>query len=119
MKKILFCFLLLILILPLVKINSQTKAPPNPGNSVFFDMSGFPQWAKDLRRGEIITFGAFPFTYFFTSLVYDTYRCANNGWDTRYAPWPVKSAGAVELSQSEHFATLGVLHRIIKVSIGG
>jgi len=32
-----------------------------------FDMTGFPQWTKDLRRAEIVAFGSFPFMYLFTS----------------------------------------------------
>ena len=76
--------------------------------SVQFDMTGFPQWSKDLRRAEIVAFGSFPFMYFFTNLGFDTYRCATHGWDTRYAPWPLKPAGAVEQTQSEKVMTLGI-----------
>jgi hypothetical protein len=76
--------------------------------SVQFDTTGFPQWAKDLRRGEIVAFGSFPFAYFFTNFFYDTYRCATHGWDTRYAPWPVKSPDAVEKTQQEQIAALGI-----------
>ncbi|MDR0719909.1 MAG: hypothetical protein LBF78_09760 [Treponema sp.] len=76
--------------------------------SVQFDTTGFPQWAKDLRRGEIIAFGSFPFAYFFTNFFYDTYRCATHGWDTRYAPWPVNSSDSVEKTQKEQVAALGI-----------
>ena len=33
-----------------------------------FDMTGFPQWARDLRRAEIVAFGSFPFMYLFTNV---------------------------------------------------
>jgi len=73
-----------------------------------FDMSGSPQWLKDLRRGEIVAFGSFPFTFFFTSFAIDTYRTATHNWDTRYAPWPMKSAGAVDMTWNEQALTIGV-----------
>jgi hypothetical protein len=66
------------------------------------DGSAFPQWAKDLRRTEIIAFGIFPFTMFTATMVMDTWRASQHNWDTRYAPWPFKSAGAVEMTNGEH-----------------
>jgi hypothetical protein len=68
--------------------------------------SEFPQWAHDLRRYDIILFGSFPFTYWFASTVMDTYRSSQHDWDTRYAPWPVKSAGAVNMTNDEYAITL-------------
>jgi hypothetical protein len=73
-----------------------------------FDMTGFPQWAKDLRRGEIVAFGTFPFAYLFTNLTVDTIRYASHDWDRRYAPWPIKSTGSIDLSQKEEFRNLGI-----------
>jgi hypothetical protein len=51
----------------------------------------FPQWARDLRRADIITFGVFPFTFFLASVIVDTYRFSQHDWDSQYAPWPVGS----------------------------
>jgi len=67
-----------------------------------------PQWTKDLRRWEIVAFGSFPFTMFFATFGMDMYRFANQGgWqDTRYAPWPLKSAGAVEMTNKEYETTM-------------
>ncbi|MDR2073215.1 MAG: hypothetical protein LBP60_07265 [Spirochaetaceae bacterium] len=62
---------------------------------------GKPQWVKDLRRAEIVALGSFPFAVFFTATFVDLYRCASHGWDRRYAPWPVKSAGAVSMNDNE------------------
>jgi hypothetical protein len=64
-------------------------------------MTGFPLWAKDLRRAEIVAFGSFPFTFFFATTIMDTYRASQHGWDTRYAPWPVKAAGSIDMSGDE------------------
>jgi hypothetical protein len=73
-----------------------------------FDTDGFPQWVKDLRRGEIVAFGSFPFTMFFSLTAVDLYRSATHGWDTRYAPWPAKSAGAVDMTEDEQMRTLTI-----------
>ncbi|MDR1411133.1 MAG: hypothetical protein LBI91_02870 [Spirochaetaceae bacterium] len=66
----------------------------------------FPQWALDLRRFDIIMFGSFPFTYWFASTGMDLYRSSQHNWDTRYAPWPVKSAGAINMTTDEYKITL-------------
>jgi len=73
-----------------------------------FDMTGFPQWARDLRRWEIIAFGAFPFAYFISRFGVDTLRFANNDWDRRFAPSPFNSGVRPERTQSEIFLTIGV-----------
>lgn len=46
----------------------------------------FPQWAKDLRRAEIIFIGTIPFSFFYSSFSYDFYRYASNGFDESLAP---------------------------------
>jgi len=68
----------------------------------------FPQWAKDIRRWEIVAFGSFPFAMFFATFGMDTYRFADKGgWqDTKYAPWPLKSAGAIEMTTKEYETTM-------------
>ncbi|MCL2479038.1 MAG: hypothetical protein FWF22_06025, partial [Treponema sp.] len=73
-----------------------------------FDMTGSPQWAKDLRRGEIVAFGSFPFTFFFSSFFMDTYRYVSNNQDIRYAPWPFKPAGAVDMTYDQQMLTIGI-----------
>ena len=76
--------------------------------SIHFDLSRYPQWTRDLRRGSIVAFGSFPFTYFFTSFGYDIFRMSTNNWDSRYAPWPFTSAGAIERSNSEKLMVVGI-----------
>ena len=97
-------FLILLLFFSLPGLQAQ----PYSTESNQFDTSDFPQWAKDLRRAEIIAFGSFPFTYFFSNFAYDTYRWSNNGWDTRYAPWPIKGAGAIEQNKDEKLKVIGI-----------
>jgi len=51
----------------------------------------FPQVLKDLRRGEILLAGSFPFSLFIALEVFDLYRFASNDWAQEYAPWPFRS----------------------------
>ncbi len=71
---------------------------------VAYSKDEFPSWALDLRRAEIVAFGALPFTVFFTQIGIDTQRFASNGWDQRYAPWPLKPAGAYPLPEEDRLA---------------
>jgi len=97
-----YFFLFVLLFFSFSVLHAQTTSPPVSSlPSSQFDMTGFPQWSKDLRRGEIIAFGSFPFAYFFTTFSYDSYQWATHGWNTQYAPWPIKSAGAVEPSKGQ------------------
>ena len=68
----------------------------------------FPQWARDLRRGVIITFGVFPFMMFFNTFAVDTYRASQHGWSRQYLPWPLKGAGAVDRTGNEQVLSLSV-----------
>lgn len=86
---------------------TQTQTTPTQP-AAQFDMTEFPLWARDLRRAEVIAFGAFPFVYLFSNFGFDTYRFATHGGDTRYAPWPFNSAGTIEKTQSEKLLTLGI-----------
>ena len=106
MKKNVILLLLVFLFLP--PLWAQNNKSNTDTSSNQFDVSGFPQWVRDLRRIEVITFGAFPFAYFFTNFGVDTYRWATNGWDRRYAPWPFDAAGSVDKTQDERFMTLGL-----------
>ncbi len=62
----------------------------------------FPQWQKDLRRAEILSFGALPFVTFSASIYYDVYRYFSHDRDEGYLPWPFKDSNtAVALTESE------------------
>jgi hypothetical protein len=100
-----FFFLILLFIISPSLLWAQSSTTET---STQFDTTGFPRWAKDLRRAEIITFGSFPFAYFFANFAFDAYRWSNHGWDNRYAPWPFNSAATVEQTQDEKIMTLGI-----------
>ena len=71
-----------------------------------------PQWLKDLRRWEIVAFGSIPFTMFTATFAMDMYRWSQaNNMDfsdtgRRYAPWPLKSAGAIAMESKEQELTI-------------
>jgi hypothetical protein len=99
----------LVFLLVFVALAGPLAAQTNPaieGLSVSFDMTGFPLWAKDLRRAEIVAFGSFPFTMFTATFFMDTARLAQHDYDTKYAPWPFKSAGAIDMTDDEHMIVL-------------
>jgi hypothetical protein len=108
MKKVL---LLCLLLMPAFHVLAQTQ---NTESSPAFDTTDFPQWAKDLRRWEIVAFGTFPFTMLFTTTFMDIHRWNKaNGMNfseegRRYAPWPLKSAGAVSMTNSEMTRTIQI-----------
>ena len=106
-----FFFLIILsvfLVLPVFHVTAQDN---DTMVSTSFDMTDFPLWAKDLRRGEIVAFGSFPFTLLTTTFIMDSIRWnAEAGMDwseagRRYAPWPLKSAGAIDMSNSERELT--------------
>lgn len=52
-----------------------------------------PQWVKDVRRGEIITLGSWPFTTLLVSLSYSMGMFAIHNWDSSYFRNPFSSSG--------------------------
>jgi len=97
--------LLLLTVLPIINIPAQTTQT-NVIPSIL-ESKELPQWVKDLRRWEIVAFGSIPFTMFTATFAMDMYRWNNaNGLSftdegRRYAPWPLKSAGAVVMKSKE------------------
>jgi hypothetical protein len=102
MRRSVLFFLLILMSLQILlapSLFAQTSTPePEPLN--------LPQWVKDLRRAEIVAFGSFPFTMFFAMEIMDTYRYFSHNKDARYAPWPAKGAGAVNMNTDEAVITI-------------
>ena len=76
---IIILLLIIVITIPLFSGESLPEYEP-------YEDDEFPQWAKDLRRYEIIFFGTIPFTFFFSSFSYDFYRYASNNFDQTLAP---------------------------------
>ncbi len=73
----------------------------------------FPPWQQEVRRGEILAFGALPFITFFSSIYFDLYRYADHHGNEGYLPWPFKKNDvAVPLTEREQknlfFASAGI-----------
>jgi len=78
MRTLVFLLLLFTLLLaPLSELQAQST-DVSSNQSYSFDRSTVPQWAKDLRRFDIIAFGTFPFTMLFTTIGYDIYLNSNS-----------------------------------------
>jgi hypothetical protein len=109
-------FFLLLLAAAVLRMPAQTT-PISPSTSAATEL---PQWAKDLRRFEIIAFGAIPFAMFTATFAMDMFRWSENtkanGMNfldfsdagRRYAPWPLKSAGAVAMESDEQKLTITI-----------
>ena len=100
---------LLLLVLPIFFAPAQTSTTTT---TLPFVPENAPQWVKDLRRWEIVAFGSIPFTMFTATFAMDAYRWSQaNGMNfsdegRRYAPWPLKSAGAIAMESKEQEMTI-------------
>lgn len=79
-----------------------------------YEEEEFPQWALDLRRGEVIFFGTLPFSLLFTSLGYSLIRYGIHNFDPAYAPTISPGPTTVPMSQGE---IIGVILTGIGVSL--
>lgn len=75
-----------------------------------YDTKSTPQWLKDVRRGEIITLGSWPFTLLLTAFGFSLGECFAHNFDSSYIKNPFVLAGG-DYSRSE--AT-----RILLTSLG-
>jgi hypothetical protein len=106
MKKTVFIIFLFIFILSPFQAQAQTTNAAAE-EEIVFDTSDLPLYVKDIRRFDIIAFGTYPFSMFLASFFHDLYRWNSaNGMEftaegRRYAPWPFKSPGAVDLTSQE------------------
>jgi hypothetical protein len=80
-------FLLFLAVLPCVDAQSGTA------DSSEEEKIEWPQFARDLRRFDVVSFGLFPFAFLVTSIGYDLMRSSQHGWDSAYYPWPLNSDG--------------------------
>ena len=102
---------LLLLAAPAIQAPAQTNTSASTAVPITHNA---PQWVKDLRRWEIVTFGSIPFTMFTATFAMDMYRWSQaNGLDfsdsvRRYAPWPLKSAGAIAMESREMEQTVTI-----------
>jgi len=112
MKKIFFTVVLVsLLLIPMFQAAAQQLSTTDSSTTIFSN-SDLPQWVKDLRRFDIIAFGVFPFSIFTVTFTMDMVRWYNHAGFSftqqglQYAPWPLKSAGAYEMTPNEYLVTV-------------
>ncbi len=76
MKRAVFVLVLFFFLFHTLGGKEQKASPEDP---VPYKKEEFPQWAHDLRRFEVIAFGAFPLTYMIGSLGYGLYDVSTGG----------------------------------------
>lgn len=112
-KKIAFLIFVVSLfsVFPVYAEDTKVSRTPDP-----YGAEEFKQWQKDLRRFEIITFGALPFVSLLSFWAYDIGRSIAHKGDPAYNPWPLKDAKiAVKLTEKEQ---LGVFLTAVGISLG-
>ena len=112
-KKIAFLifFVSLFSVFPVYAEDTKVSRTPDP-----YGAEEFKQWQKDLRRFEIITFGALPFVSLLSFWAYDIGRSIAHKGDPAYNPWPIKDAKiAVKLTEKEQ---LGIFLTAVGISLG-
>jgi hypothetical protein len=101
LRSSLFLLIFLISAAGLFSQEADTRVP------VPYGPAEFPEWQKDVRRAEILSFGALPFITFMASIYYDVYRYIDHDGDEGYLPWPLKkSDSAVPLTEDEQKTVL-------------
>ena len=78
----------------------------------------FPQFMKDLRRAEIVSFGALPFVTLTSTIVYSSARYAQHGFDSEYFPNPFAKASASNGYSTAEQAGILLTSAGISVGIG-
>ena len=112
-KKIAFLifFVSLFSVFPVYAEDTKVSRTPDP-----YGAEEFKQWQKDLRRFEIISFGALPFVSLLSFWAYDIGRSIAHKGDPAYNPWPIKDAKiAVKLTEKEQ---LGIFLTAVGISLG-
>jgi len=100
-------FILVLFTLAVFQVTAQNVASVPAASGAADNVTEFPQWAKDIRRWDIVAFGSYPFSIFTITFFTDMNRWNDaNGMSfseegRRYAPWPLKSAGAVDMTKEQ------------------
>lgn len=103
--------LLLVCLLLAPTVVAQQSDQEEEGDPIPYDPEEFPLWARDLRRGEIIAFGAFPISLILTNLGYRLGRFAGESisrgeFATEYAPAFASPEQRAQLTESEQIGLL-------------
>ena len=96
--------------MPLIADEKKEDHTPVP-----YTKEEFPLWQRELRRFEILSFGALPFVTLLSFWGYDMIRAAQHPKDPGYYPWPLKQTDkAVPLTEKEQ---LGIFLTAAGISV--
>ena len=96
--------------IPLIAEEKKEDHTPVP-----YTKEEFPLWQRELRRFEILSFGALPFVTLLSFWGYDMIRAAKHPKDPAYYPWPLKQVDkAIPLTEKEQ---LGVFLTAAGISV--
>ena len=92
-----FFYILFFVLFISIAFAQKVDRTPEP-----YGIDEFTTWQKDLRRFEILSFGALPFVSLLSFWGYDMIRSAKNPGNAAYYPWPLKRADiAAPLTEKE------------------
>lgn len=92
-----FFYILFFVLFTSIAFAQKVDRTPEP-----YGIDEFTTWQKDLRRFEILSFGALPFVSLLSFWGYDMIRSAKNPGNAAYYPWPLKRADiAAPLTEKE------------------
>ena len=92
-----FFYILFFVLFTSIAFAQKVDRTPEP-----YGIDEFTTWQKDLRRFEILSFGALPFVSLLSFWGYDMIRSAKNPGNADYYPWPLKRADiAAPLTEKE------------------
>jgi len=94
MKRIAVCFLFLAFLFVFSLPAQETTPEP-------YEEKEFPAWMWNLRRGEIICIGSFPFTMFFTNIGFQIVRYFQSDLESEFVPVPFGGVGTVSLEEGD------------------
>ena len=105
-KKIISIFILLVFSCGIV-FSAEPTVTIEP-----YTKEQIPNWAKDLRRTEIITLGSLPFVTIGVTMGYSFYRVFSNDMNFSYFINPLSSSASASLTEKEQkgliFSSLGI-----------
>lgn len=92
-----FFYILFFVLFTSIAFAQKVDRTPEP-----YGIDEFTTWQKDLRRFEILSFGALPFVSLLSFWGYDMIRSFKNPGNAAYYPWPLKRADiAAPLTEKE------------------
>ncbi len=120
MRRIISGALVLALLLPVAAAGQDEPQTEGEAEPVPYSPDEFPQWTRDLRRGEIVAIGSFPVAMIVAGLLYQVGRFSYQSYRTGtaamdYAPWFLSTSNEPRYTEQER---RGLIASGIGISVG-